>query len=75
MDETENPLHVALKALLQATQAASFNQDNDSYEAILVWADQEDSTSGGCRVATVDPIAVQACRNEVWESVMKETLK
>lgn len=64
-----NPLRslkVALKALLLATRAASVNQDNDDYNAVLVWVDPGGSQ---CRVATVDSRALKACRDEIWEAL------
>jgi 20S proteasome alpha/beta subunit len=75
LKETEEPanlnpllaLKVALKSLLKATHAASVNQENDDYDAILMWVDPSDCSQ--CRVASIDPDTTKACRDEIWEMI------
>jgi 20S proteasome alpha/beta subunit len=55
-------LEVALKACLEASQAASSNQDNDLYDAVLFWVDE---ANGQCHVGKVDHDAVTACRDRI----------
>ena len=59
-------LQVAMKSLLQAMRAAYINIDSDSYEAVLFWVDP---VTNRCRVASLDPREVQACREELWKAI------
>ena len=71
--EKKNPLKIAFQALLQATQSASFNQDDDQYDAIFIWIDNT-SSSGVCQVARVDPQLVRECRKELGELLLTAKL-